>query len=115
MIARRVCLADKWQTFQRKLHSIGEANTPWTDPTTVRSLLIMKVLDGTLQRPPKEEDFKSGMDLKTYKYLLDILASVIGEVFAENGQRSDNWGCAFWVTVLSHDVSYERILGSREI
>ena len=50
----------------------------------------MKVLDGTLQRPPEEKDFKSGMDLKTYKYLLDILASVIGEVFAENGQRSDN-------------------------
>jgi hypothetical protein len=75
----------------------------------------MKVLDGTLQRPPEEEECKSGMDPKTYEYLLDILASIIGEVFAENGQRGDNRGCALWVAVLSHDVSYERILGSREI
>ena len=75
----------------------------------------MEVIDGTLQRPPEEEDCKSGMNPKAHEYLRDILASIIREVFTENGQRGDNRGCALWVAVLGHDVSYERILGLREI
>ena len=37
-----------------------------------------------------------GMGLKVEGYLLDILPSIVGDVFAENGRRVDSTGCALY-------------------
>jgi len=55
------------------------------------------------------------MDPRAHEYLLDILASIIRDVFAENGQRGNDRGRALRVATLNHDTSYERMLASCEI
>ena len=71
----------------------------------------MEELDRELYRPPKEGGCELlGIDLKTHEYLLDILASIIRDVFSENGQRGYSRGCALRVATLNHDASYGTIL-----